>query len=92
MSSIYQVHPTMEHRASIVELPKGPGSPESARDFVDDMPFPANPTVWWALWSGGRIHHNLKLGEPAGEMLMSLEPHDSVAHILLSKIYAALGR
>ncbi|KAF3785892.1 Pentatricopeptide repeat-containing protein [Nymphaea thermarum] len=86
MTSIYHVQPTMEHYACMVDLYSRAGQLESAMSFIDEMPFPAGPTVWRTLLGGCRIHRNLKLGELAADKLMSLEPHDSAAYVLLSNI------
>uniref|UniRef100_A0A5K0V8E7 DYW domain-containing protein n=2 Tax=Nymphaea colorata TaxID=210225 RepID=A0A5K0V8E7_9MAGN len=92
MTSIYHVHPTMEHYACMVDLYSRAGQLESAMNLINEMPFPAGPTVWRTLLGGCRIHRNLKLGELAADKLMSLEPHDSAAYVLLSNMYAAAGR
>ncbi|CAN6438951.1 unnamed protein product [Victoria cruziana] len=92
MTSIYRIHPTMEHYACMVDLYSRGGELESAMDLINEMPFPADPTVWRTLLGGCRIHRNLKLGELAADKLMSLEPHSSAAYVLLSNMYAAAGR
>ncbi|RVW38631.1 Pentatricopeptide repeat-containing protein [Vitis vinifera] len=39
-----------------------------------------------------RIHGNIELGRKAAERLIELEPQSSAAYVLLSSIYAVLGR
>ncbi|KAK1560852.1 hypothetical protein Q3G72_031571 [Acer saccharum] len=39
-----------------------------------------------------RIHGNMELGRKAAERLIELEPQSSAAYVLLSSIYAALGK
>ncbi|KAL5710674.1 hypothetical protein ACHQM5_021210 [Ranunculus cassubicifolius] len=88
----YQIKPTMEHYACMVDLYSRAGKLKEAMDLINRMPFPAGPTVWRTLLGACRVHLNLELGKLAGEKLISLEPHDSSAYILLSNMYSAAGK
>ncbi|TXG53257.1 hypothetical protein EZV62_022426 [Acer yangbiense] len=49
--------------------------------------------AWTTLVSGyTKIHGNMELGRKAAERLIELEPQSSATYVLLSSIYAALGK
>ncbi|KAF5193562.1 Pentatricopeptide repeat-containing protein [Thalictrum thalictroides] len=88
----YQIKPTMEHYACMVDLYSRAGKLEEAMDLINGMPFPAGATVWRTMLGACRVHLNVELGKLAGEKLISLEPQDSSAYVLLSNIYSAAGK
>ncbi|KAF9598054.1 hypothetical protein IFM89_024041 [Coptis chinensis] len=87
----YRIKPTMEHYACMVDLYGRAGRLKEAMDLITDMHFPAGANVWRTLLGACHVHRNLELGKWAGENLISLNPHDSAAYVLLSNIYAAAG-
>lgn len=91
MLKYYHIDPTMQHYSCMVDLFGRAGKLEKAADFVREMPFPAGPTVWRTLLSACRVHRNVEIGKLAAENLISLEPHDSAAYVLLSNLYAVTG-
>lgn len=88
----HQIDPTMEHFACMVDLYSRAGKFEEAMELIKEMPFPAGATVWRTLLGACRVHRNLELGKLAADKLISLEPQDSAAYVLLSNIYAAAGK
>ncbi|XP_059431295.1 pentatricopeptide repeat-containing protein At2g27610 [Corylus avellana] len=87
----HHIDPTMEHYSCMVDLYSRAGLLEKAMDIVNQMPFPAGSTVWRTVLAACRVHRNLELGKHAAEKLISLQPQDSAAYVLLSNIYAATG-
>lgn len=87
-----QIPPTMEVFSCMVDLYSRAGMLEQAVALIDGMPFPAGATVWRTLLAACRVHRNIKLGKLAAEKLISLEPNDSAAYVLLSNLYAAAGK
>ncbi|KAM1310045.1 hypothetical protein PS2_006679 [Malus domestica] len=87
----YHIDPTMEHYSCMVDLYSRAGNLEKAMDIINGMPFDAGANVWRALLGGCRVHRNIEMGKLAAEKLISLQPHDSAAYVLLSNIYAAAG-
>ncbi|XP_057956404.1 pentatricopeptide repeat-containing protein At2g27610 [Malania oleifera] len=85
------IHPTMEHYSCMVDLYGRAGMFEKAIDIINGMPFPAGATVWRTLLGTCRVHLNLELGKLAAEKLISIQPEDSAAYVLLSNMYAAAG-
>ncbi|KAF8403255.1 hypothetical protein HHK36_011356 [Tetracentron sinense] len=88
----HHINPTMEHYACMVDLYSRAGKLEESMDLIKKMPFPAGATVWRTLLGACRVHLNLELGKLAAENIISLEPQDSAAYVLLSNIYAAAGK
>ncbi|RVX20264.1 Pentatricopeptide repeat-containing protein [Vitis vinifera] len=81
----------MEHYSCMVDLYSRAGMLEKAMDLINKMPFPAGATIWRTLLAACRVHLNVQLGELAAEKLISLQPQDSAAYVLLSNIYATAG-
>eukprot|EP00268_Persea_americana_P058842 TRINITY_DN7160_c0_g1_i4.p1 TRINITY_DN7160_c0_g1~~TRINITY_DN7160_c0_g1_i4.p1 ORF type:complete len:328 (-),score=68.07 TRINITY_DN7160_c0_g1_i4:1792-2637(-) len=88
----HHIDPTMEHYACMVDLYSRAGKFEKAIELIKGMLFPAGATVWRTLLGACRVHRNLELGKLAADKLISLEPQDSAAYVLLSNIYAAAGK
>lgn len=87
----HNICPTMELYSCMVDLYSRAGMLEKAMDIINGMPFPASATVWRTLLASCRVHRNLGLGKLAAQKLISLQPQDSAAYVLLSNIYAAAG-
>lgn len=87
----HHIDPTMEHYSCMVDLYSRAGMLEKAMDIINQMPFPAGSTVWQTVLAACRVHRNLELGKHTAEKLISLQPQDSAAYVLLSNIYAATG-
>ncbi|XP_058088097.1 pentatricopeptide repeat-containing protein At2g27610 [Magnolia sinica] len=92
MTCDHGINPTMEHYACMVDLYGRAGKLEEAMDLIKGMPFPAGATVWRTLLGACRVQLNVELGKIVADHLLSLEPHDSAAYVLLSNIYAAAGK
>ncbi|KAK9079153.1 hypothetical protein SSX86_000823 [Deinandra increscens subsp. villosa] len=87
----HKIDPTPEHYSCMVDLYSRAGLLEKALVFINDMSFPAGPTIWRSLLAACRVHKNLEIGKLAGDKLMSLKPQDSAAYVLLSNLYATAG-
>eukprot|EP01018_Ginkgo_biloba_P029404 Gb_03474 [translate_table: standard] len=88
----YCITPRVEHYACMVDLLGRAGRLDEAHDFIRKMPLEATAGVWGALLSACRIHCNIELGELVAEHLFHLEPDNAGSYVLLSNIYAAVGR
>lgn len=91
MVTDHHITPTMEHYSCMVDLYSRAGMLAKAMDLINGMPFAAGATVWRTLLSACRVDLNIDLGKLAAEKLISLQPQDSAAYVLLSNIYAAAG-
>ncbi|XP_057873406.1 putative pentatricopeptide repeat-containing protein At5g52630 [Cryptomeria japonica] len=92
MQQDYDIIPTSEHYACIVDLLGRSGHIEEADKIVNTMPFKPCASVWGALLGACRVHGNTEIGRRAAENLLELEPQCSGTHVLLSNIYAAAGK
>ncbi|XP_010245883.1 PREDICTED: pentatricopeptide repeat-containing protein At2g21090 [Nelumbo nucifera] len=84
--------PNQEHYACLIDLLGRAGRFDEVLDLLENMPCKPDGRVWNALLGVCRIHGNIDLGRQAAERLIELEPQSSAGYVLLSNIYAALGR
>ncbi|KAH9326192.1 hypothetical protein KI387_006370 [Taxus chinensis] len=92
MSQDYQLTPRVEHYTSMVDLLGRAGHLDEAENMILNMPIEPDASVWGALMSACRIHCNIRLGEWAAEHLFDLEPDKAGHAVLLSNIFAVVGR
>lgn len=93
MMETYQISPSMEHYACMVNLYGRAGLLDEAYDFIENrMEMEAGPTVWGALLYGCYLHGNVDIGERAANYLFKLEPDGEHNFDLLIKIYHKAGR
>jgi pentatricopeptide repeat protein len=92
MINVHHIRPTMEHYSCMVDLYSRADRLSEALDLIRGMPFPADVRVWRTLLGACRVHRNIGLGEIAAKNLMSLEPDNSAAYVLLSNMYSTLGK
>ncbi|GAB4859766.1 Pentatricopeptide repeat-containing protein At2g27610 [Ancistrocladus abbreviatus] len=87
----HHLSPTMEHYSCMVDLYSRAGKLDKAFKLINGMPFLAGATVWRTLLGACHVHRNVELGKLAADKLISLQPQDSAAYVLLSNIYAVNG-
>ncbi|RAL48325.1 hypothetical protein DM860_005749 [Cuscuta australis] len=92
MSEDHGLAPRPEHYACVVDIMGRAGQLQRARDFVETMPIPPDAMVWRTLLSACTVHKNIEIGEFAGDHLLELEPKASATYVLLSNLYAVVGR
>ncbi|KAK2995141.1 hypothetical protein RJ640_010568 [Escallonia rubra] len=88
----YGISPKIEHYACIVDLFCRSGQLVQAYDFICKMEVEPNAVIWGNLLSASRIHSNVEIAEIAVNKLLELEPENSGSYVLLSNIYASVGR
>ncbi|CAA0810681.1 Pentatricopeptide repeat-containing protein [Striga hermonthica] len=86
-----RISPTMEIYSCMVDLYSRAGMLDEAVSVITKMPFPAGPTIWCTLLAACRVHRNLELGKFAAENLISCQPQDSAAYVLLANLHAVTG-
>lgn len=88
----YNIMPTLEHYACLVDLLSRAGRLKEAEDRVSTMPLKPNAILWRSLLAAARVNGDLEVGETALEHLMKLDPETSGNYVLLSNIYASMNR
>ena len=63
-----------------------------AQDFIKDMPLKPSVDVWGSLLGACIVHCNADLAELAAEHIFELAPDNLGYYVLLSILYATLGR
>nr|XP_029124303.1 pentatricopeptide repeat-containing protein At4g02750 [Elaeis guineensis] len=91
MVSRYGVCPRAEHYACLVDILSRGGQLKKACDYIREMPFEAESTVWGALLGACQMYSSIELGELAAKKLVQLDSQNSGAYVMLSNMYAAAG-
>ncbi|KAF5785513.1 putative tetratricopeptide-like helical domain superfamily, DYW domain-containing protein [Helianthus annuus] len=92
MYELYNITPGEDHYGRLIDLLCRAGRFTEATDTIQKMPFDPGVPIWEALLGGCRIHGNIDLGIKAAEKLFELIPHHDGTYILLSNMYATLGK
>eukprot|EP00268_Persea_americana_P062851 TRINITY_DN8096_c0_g3_i1.p1 TRINITY_DN8096_c0_g3~~TRINITY_DN8096_c0_g3_i1.p1 ORF type:complete len:760 (+),score=126.47 TRINITY_DN8096_c0_g3_i1:385-2664(+) len=85
-------YPAIDHYSCMVDLLGRAGELDEAKRLVNNMPMKPHAGVYGALLNAARIHKHVELGELAASELFELEPENPGNYVLLSNIYASLGR
>uniref|UniRef100_A0ACD5YXZ8 Uncharacterized protein n=1 Tax=Avena sativa TaxID=4498 RepID=A0ACD5YXZ8_AVESA len=88
-SKKYGVGLILEHYACMVDLLARSGHLQEAHRLISEMPMKPDVVVWRALLGGCRLHKNVKMAET---VIAEMEATCSGDHVLLSNLYAAVGR
>lgn len=85
--------PCAKHVACMVHLLARAGHLQDALKVATQMGGP-QPTesMWGALLSGARMHGDLELSELAARKLVELAPDNGAYYVMLSNLYADMGR
>lgn len=86
------IEPRKEHYGCMVDLLGRRGHLEEAYRFILEMPIEPDSGVWGALLGACALHKNRGLGQVAADMLMELSSDIASYQVLLSNIYASVGR
>ncbi|KAJ0974436.1 hypothetical protein J5N97_016401 [Dioscorea zingiberensis] len=92
MQRNYNIEPTMEHYASMVDLLGRSENLNEAEDFITDMCTDPSSDVWGSLLGACVLHGDLEIAERAAKRLAILEPESNIWRVALSNIYALSGR
>ncbi|KAK9288137.1 hypothetical protein L1049_016585 [Liquidambar formosana] len=92
MINKYGLSPKVEHYSCMVDLLGRAGHLDEAYEMVQNMVVLPDSIIWGALLSACRIHRNLKLADKIGEIITSSEDPNLGFCVLLSNIYASVGR
>lgn len=92
MSKKFNMVPTVEHYACMVDILGRAGKLHEAKEFIESANIDHGLYLWRILLSASRNNRDYEMGIYAGEKLMELGSPESSAYVLLSSIYSALGR
>nr|KYP74184.1 Pentatricopeptide repeat-containing protein At3g62890 family [Cajanus cajan] len=92
MRNEYGINPTIQHYGCMVDLYSRAGRIEDAWNVVKSMPIEPDVMIWGSLLSGARMHGDIETCEISITKLLELDPTNSSAYVLLSNVYAKLGR
>lgn len=84
--------PSEIHYACIVDLLGRNGLMEEAVKFIDKIPIKPGANIWGALLGASRIHGNVEIGIWAAENLLEMKTENPGYYVVLSNMYAELGR
>lgn len=88
----YDVKPTLEMCACLVDLLSSSGQFDRALNFIKTMPVEPGPSIWGALMSASALHGNSYHADLAYKSLVHIEPENSSNYIWLSNVYASSKR
>ncbi|KAH7855752.1 hypothetical protein Vadar_028438 [Vaccinium darrowii] len=92
MEKHYHVTPTQEHYACVVDLLGRSGRLQEAEDLIKEMPIEADKVVLGALLHACWFWMDMEMAERAAEKILDLDPKNISAYVIMSNIYAGLGR
>jgi pentatricopeptide repeat protein len=92
MTSMYNISPTVEHYAVMVDLLGRAGRLNEAEDLIKMMPCEPSASVWKSLLGACRIHGNVEMAERIAKRVLEIDPGDAAGYVMLSNIYAAAGK
>ncbi|GLJ53327.1 hypothetical protein SUGI_1137120 [Cryptomeria japonica] len=92
MSDYYCIIPTSDHYVCMVDLLGRAGYLEESLNFIIKMPIKPLLVVWMCFLGACRSCKNTGLGVFAATLLFELDPKNVAAYVLLSNIYAEVGR
>ncbi|XP_031482128.1 putative pentatricopeptide repeat-containing protein At5g37570 [Nymphaea colorata] len=88
----YNVTPSADHYACMVDLLCRGGRLKDAYELIKIMPVELHAGAWGSLLGACRVQCDIELGEIVARRLFSIEPNNAGNYILLSNIYAAANR
>ncbi|XP_022844435.1 pentatricopeptide repeat-containing protein At2g13600 [Olea europaea var. sylvestris] len=92
MTKKYGLMPLKDHYTCMVDLLGRAGCLSEAKSLIESMPMPPDGVVWGSLLAACKVHHNIVLGKFVAEKLLEIDPDNSGPYVLLSNMYAELGR
>ncbi|KAI3853696.1 hypothetical protein MKW98_025213 [Papaver atlanticum] len=88
----YGLSPKIEHYSCMVDLLGRAGNLTEAFELIQNMDISPDSLIWSSLLSFCRIHRNIELADEIAEVILSIQNPNSGSCILLSNIYATVGR
>ncbi|CAH9093003.1 unnamed protein product [Cuscuta europaea] len=91
MTADFGLTPSLKQLNILVDLLARSGKMDDARELLQKMPKPSAPVVASVL-RASECYSNPNLGEEMGKKLLELEPESPIPLVVLSNLYASLGK
>ncbi|XP_057818471.2 pentatricopeptide repeat-containing protein At2g13600-like [Cryptomeria japonica] len=88
----YCIKPTIDHYMCMVDLLGRAGYLEETLNFIVKMPIKPVVILWTCLLDACRSYKNIRLGVFTATVLFEMDPRSTATYVLLSNIYADVGR
>ncbi|KAK8962484.1 Pentatricopeptide repeat-containing protein [Platanthera guangdongensis] len=92
MAGEFGILPKLEHYGCLVDILGRAGRLEEAHEVLRKMPVKPNAVLFRSLLAACRVYRSLHFGETSIVKLMQLKPLYAGNYVLLSNIYADVGR
>ncbi|KAH9288068.1 hypothetical protein KI387_032185 [Taxus chinensis] len=92
MSDLYCITPIIDHYVCMVDLLSRADYLEEAVNFIIKMQTKPAVVMWRCLLGACRLHKNVRLGVFTASLLFKLDPKNAATYVLLSNMYAEVGR
>ncbi|KAL8524791.1 hypothetical protein ACS0TY_014414 [Phlomoides rotata] len=92
MKILYDLEPNIKHYGCMVDMLSRTGRLKEAEELIKSMPMEADVVIWGTLLAACKMHENTDIGERAAENLAKVEPTHGPSRVLLSNLYADVGR
>lgn len=93
MKHSFGLKPNKKHYACVIDILGRVGQLDRALRVVkEEMSEEPDVGIWNSLLSSCRIHQKLEMGEKVAAKLFELEPEKAENYVLLSNLYAGLGK
>ncbi|KAK4490517.1 hypothetical protein RD792_001197 [Penstemon davidsonii] len=92
MVSSYGIEPKVEHFSCIVDILGRAGFLDVAERLIEIKGMDIDSTVWWTLLSSCAANGHLQLGIIIAEFLIETGNVDPTVYVLLSNLYANVGK
>ncbi|KAI7995905.1 putative pentatricopeptide repeat-containing protein [Camellia lanceoleosa] len=91
MMKDFGIDPMPEHFSCMVDLLSRAGDLDGAYRIINNMPFPADASIWGTLLNGCRIHRRMDMIRSIQRRIFDIETDDTGYYTLLSNIFAEEG-
>lgn len=92
ISNQHGLIPTVDHYACMVNLLGRLGRIDQAVDLIKSMPHEPDCLIWSTLLSVSAVKGDIANAEMAARYLFELDPLNAVPYVMLSNMYASMGR
>ncbi|XP_059069475.1 pentatricopeptide repeat-containing protein At3g24000, mitochondrial-like [Cryptomeria japonica] len=92
MHNPYCITPTIDHYVCMVDLLARAGYLEDTLNFIIKMPIKPVVVLWMCFLGACKSHMNTGLGVFTALLMLDLDTNNATTYVLLSNIYAKVGR